>query len=172
MPAGGGMEYPTITVIASTRDADMVRTAIVHEVGHNWFYGMLGSNERNHPWMDEGINSFYEQKTAPDKSAFTKLTGGKDGNFLGYATMSATHDLLPANSDAAFFPEMNYGVDIYGKSAYMLAWLEAYMGEQKFEAAMKEYFTTWHTNTRNPKTLKRYSGSTAQKIWTGFLKKR
>ena len=150
MPAGGGMEYPTITIITSTNDAEMVRTAIVHEVGHNWFYGMLGSNERNHPWMDEGINSFYEQKTAPDKSAFTKLTGGKDGNFLGYATLSATRDLLPANSDATVFPEVNYGVDIYGKAAYMLAWLEAYMGEAKFEAAMKDYFTTWQYKHPQP----------------------
>ena len=32
----------------------------MHEVGHNWFYGMLGSNERDHPWMDEGLNSHHE----------------------------------------------------------------------------------------------------------------
>ncbi|WP_106525055.1 M1 family metallopeptidase [Taibaiella chishuiensis] len=150
MPAGGGMEYPTITIIAATPDADMVRTAIVHEVGHNWFYGMLGSNERNNPWMDEGINSFYEQKLAPDESAFTKLTGGKDGNFLGYATLSATHNLLPANSDATLFPEMSYGVDIYGKTAYLVAWLEDYMGPDSFETAMKDYFRTWQYKHPQP----------------------
>lgn len=150
MPAGGGMEYPTITIIASTNEADLVHTAVVHEVGHNWFYGMLGSNERNHPWMDEGINSFYEQKIAPDQSAFNKLAGGKDGNFLGYATFSATHNLMPANSDAAAFPEINYGLDIYGKSAYMLAWLEDYMGKEQFETAMKDYFQTWQYKHPQP----------------------
>jgi aminopeptidase N len=62
MNAGGGMEYPTITLIAKTAVGNL-KTVIVHEAGHNWFYGMLGSNERDHAWMDEGMNTFYEQKT-------------------------------------------------------------------------------------------------------------
>ncbi|MBL0043973.1 MAG: M1 family metallopeptidase [Flavobacteriales bacterium] len=60
--AGGGMEYPMITIINDSEDAFELDVVIAHEVGHNWFYGMLGSNERDHPWMDEGINSFYEQR--------------------------------------------------------------------------------------------------------------
>ncbi len=39
-------------------DLDVV---IAHEVGHNWFYGILAFNERDFPWMDEGINSYYEK---------------------------------------------------------------------------------------------------------------
>src|SRR5205823_1193304 len=42
---------------------------IAHEVGHNWFYGILGSNEREHPWMDEGINNFFETRYAYTKYA-------------------------------------------------------------------------------------------------------
>ncbi len=62
LSAGGGMEYPMITVIGnsgSPRDLDDV---ITHEVGHNWFYGILASNERDHPFLDEGINSYYEDR--------------------------------------------------------------------------------------------------------------
>ncbi|MEC7863954.1 MAG: M1 family metallopeptidase, partial [Bacteroidota bacterium] len=58
--AGGGMEYPNVTIIGESGNAKALEEVIMHEVGHNWFYGMLGSNERDHPWMDEGINSHHE----------------------------------------------------------------------------------------------------------------
>jgi hypothetical protein len=50
--AGGGMEYPNVTVIGESGSAYLLEEVIMHEVGHNWFYGMLGNNERDHPWMD------------------------------------------------------------------------------------------------------------------------
>ena len=58
--AGGGMEYPNVTVIGESGNAKYLEEVIMHEVGHNWFYGILGSNERDHPWMDEGLNSHNE----------------------------------------------------------------------------------------------------------------
>ncbi len=55
-PGSGGMEYPMVTITDAS--------AIVHEVGHNWFYGILGTNERDYPWLDEGINSYTEQRVS------------------------------------------------------------------------------------------------------------
>jgi hypothetical protein len=150
--SGGGMEYPTITIIAASNNKNVVRTAIIHEVGHNWFYGMLGSNERSYPWMDEGINTFYEHKYAPMESSFGNLK--KDDNFLAYAIKSATHDLVPADTSAEVMPETNYGADIYGKSSYLLAWLEDYMGKEKFEAAMKAYFSKWQYKHPQPEEFR------------------
>ncbi|MBC7446510.1 MAG: hypothetical protein H7330_00445 [Hymenobacteraceae bacterium] len=61
-PGTGGMEYPMVTITEPS--------AIIHEVGHNWFQGILGSNERDYPWMDEGINSYTENRVkAPLDSA-------------------------------------------------------------------------------------------------------
>jgi hypothetical protein len=56
LKAGGGMEYPMITVIGGVSSESELETVIVHEVGHNWFQGMLGSNERVYPWMDEALH--------------------------------------------------------------------------------------------------------------------
>ncbi|MFN7119340.1 MAG: M1 family metallopeptidase, partial [Saprospiraceae bacterium] len=62
LSAGAGMEYPMITVIGTAYNAQALDVVITHEVGHNWFYGILANNERDHAWMDEGINSYYEKR--------------------------------------------------------------------------------------------------------------
>lgn len=59
---GGGMEYPTITVLDDGGSEKMLDFVINHEAGHNWFQGILASNERTHPWMDEGMNTYYDNR--------------------------------------------------------------------------------------------------------------
>ncbi|MEI9808582.1 MAG: hypothetical protein WDO16_12325 [Bacteroidota bacterium] len=53
---GGGMEYPTITVLSPGKSSGGIDNTIAHEAGHNWFYGILASDERTHPgWMKASI---------------------------------------------------------------------------------------------------------------------
>ncbi len=74
--SSGGMEYPMITLITSPEaKAEELDAVITHEVGHNWFYGILGSNERDYPWMDEGINSFYQFRYEAEKYRSNSIFG-------------------------------------------------------------------------------------------------
>ena len=57
-----GMEYPMITIIPPDYYNVSLHSTIAHEVGHNWFQGVLGFNERLHPWLDEGLTSYYEDR--------------------------------------------------------------------------------------------------------------
>lgn len=156
--AGGGMEYPTVTVIAPGYDVNMNHTVIVHEVGHNWFYGILGSNERMHPWMDEGINSYYENiVTAIPLDGKPKPVNNKLetlGRYLGFAIPMATHTDQAAGLPAYEYTNAGYGADVYGKAPAYLAWLKEYMGEAKFNAAMQEYFQTWKYKHPQPEDFK------------------
>ena len=74
--AGGGMEYPMITIIGNCSEREELDNVIAHEVGHNWFYGILGSNERDHAWMDEGMNSFVELRYMRKQYANSKMDLG------------------------------------------------------------------------------------------------
>jgi hypothetical protein len=154
MHAGGGMEYPTVTVIDEAVKSNL-QTVVVHEAGHNWFYGMLGSNERDHAWMDEGINTFYEQKTDrdinKDSSAITKKNFNEE---LLYYEMAATHRDQPIDLPSADFTKLNYGLDVYYKTGLALRWLEAYMGEAQFETGMKDYFSLWHFHHPYPEDFR------------------
>ena len=82
--AGGGMEYPNITVIGTSDNDYSLETVIVHEVGHNWFYGILGSNERDNAWMDEGLNTYieirYMEEKYGDKNIINSFIDGSKKN--------------------------------------------------------------------------------------------
>ncbi|MFL5774159.1 MAG: M1 family metallopeptidase, partial [Flavisolibacter sp.] len=135
---GGGMEYPTITVISpvsSEKELDMV---IAHELGHNWFYGILASNERDHPWMDEGMNSFYENK-------YTESRYGPQSHVeeLIYQTKAKRKTDQPIETSSEKFSETNYGVIAYYKTAAWMRLLEMNLGEAEFKKLMQSYFEQW-----------------------------
>ena len=70
------MEYPMITLITCP-DAtkEYLDGVIAHEVGHNWFMSMLGSNERMHTWMDEGLNSYFQFRYEAEKYRSNSIFG-------------------------------------------------------------------------------------------------
>jgi hypothetical protein len=175
----GGMEYPMITVIGKTPSAFMLEEVIMHEVGHNWFYGMLGSNERENPWMDEGINTFYELRYIKTKypdaklaSLAAEITGMNRFNKLIkmldiqnfperslYEIMyllSARNNLdQPANLSADKYTSLNYNSIVYCKNAMSFNYLMNYLGEDKFDSIMQKYFKEWEFKHPSPEDLKK-----------------
>ena len=143
---GGGMEYPTITVISSTYSSFSLEETILHEVGHNWFYGILASNERDHPWMDEGVNTFYQYRYYHTKTNIEK------GFFEVYAKEKLDQ---PIETTSEKFSEPNYNLVAYYKTAAWLQWMEQQMGRENFDKAMKEYFNRWKFKHPQPEDFKK-----------------
>lgn len=147
---GGGMEYPTITIISpSANEKDLDKT-IAHEIGHNWFYGILASNEREHPWMDEGLNSYYDEK-------YTVVKYGKQSpleNIL-FQTKAITKTDQPIELPSEKYSEINYGLIAYYKTAAWLNYLESQLGTATFNIAMQEYFRKWQFKHPQPEDFKK-----------------
>jgi hypothetical protein len=63
----GGMEYPTLftcgTRIFNPLGGDSPESVTIHEAGHQFWYGMVGNNEFDHAWLDEGLNTFSTDRT-------------------------------------------------------------------------------------------------------------
>lgn len=157
LKAGAGMEYPTITNCASIDE-----TTIIHEVGHNWFYGIIGSNERDHPWMDESINTYYENRGRMDLNMVPQHSGvstliqsfqdGKTINDL-YTPFEITEMLyqFPArrNEDQAStihsteFTNINYGAILYAQTPKLFYYLQRYLGDSIFDSMMQDYYRKW-----------------------------
>jgi hypothetical protein len=145
---GGGMEYPTITVIAPTSGRRELDLTIAHEIGHNWFYGILASNERKHPWMDEGLNSFYDQKFAERYGPSTQEQR------LLFETMATEKTDQPIATPSEEFSEMNYYLTAYYKTAEWMRYLESILGPDQFRRSMQEYYNRWKFAHPSPEDFK------------------
>ncbi len=137
LKAGGGMEYPMITLCDF-----MSEEVIVHEVGHNWFYGILANNERVYPWMDESINSYYEQEAMRDDS--TDKPDFNTGIILALVKdnlLRSGHQAIATSSQE--LTEGNYGMSVYGIGAKSFGYLKAYLGDARFKNCMTSYYEQW-----------------------------
>ncbi|MCK5146718.1 M1 family metallopeptidase [bacterium] len=148
-----GMEYPMFITggafFGIPEDKIKLTTMVtVHEFGHNWFYGIIGNNEFEEAWLDEGLNSyaecrimnnFYGKNTS--MLNFFGLTMGE----LGYQRLSY---LQLRRWDRTLRPAWTYlgggyGTHSYSKPALMLWTLENYVGRPYMDKIMRTFFQRW-----------------------------
>ena len=185
--AGSGMEYPNITIIGEMKNSYLLEEVIVHEVGHNWFYGMLANNERKYPWLDEGINSHnelrymrlkypnYNSQTHEMPSFIKKLFDlekytNKQMNWeLGYLMNAWIAKDQPIALGSKQFTYENYFDIAYGKAAIAFDYLMSYLGEELYDKCMQEYFRKWCFKHPKPKDLQEVFESISKKDLSWFF---
>ncbi len=167
--AGGGMEYPNVTVIGNASSKEELEVVIVHEVGHNWFYGILGTNERVHGWMDEGMNTLnemrYMQTKYPKNTSFSDMIlNGRlhfndldhhDMGDVSYRTISCFGADQPIETHSEDFTPTNYGLIMYQKTGLVFLYLKDYLGEELFNKVMHDYFETWKFKHPQPEDMRK-----------------
>ncbi|RYZ22931.1 MAG: M1 family peptidase [Chitinophagaceae bacterium] len=134
--AGGGMEYPTITLIAPAHDTLLLDQVIAHETGHNWFQGLLANNERQYPWLDEGLNTYFERKYA------ARFHGTQD-NFEErlLQTLEYQKRSQPIATPSDSFHQYNYALVGYYKTASWMKGMERELGRDSMRRMMQAWFT-------------------------------
>jgi hypothetical protein len=186
--AGGGMEYPMITIIGNMGSVESLDNVIAHEVGHNWFYGILGSNERDHPWMDEGMNSAVELRYMRERYPNGKPGFGLPGEKKLFAHVTDAHRFQseaiyrlnarrnldqPIELGSEFYTQINYGGIVYSKTALVFDHLLAYLGEEVFDRCMHAYYEEWKFKHPQPedvrKVFERESGKELGWVFDGLI---
>lgn len=147
---GGGMEYPGITLISSELKGPLLEYAVTHEAGHNWFQAALGSNEREWPWLDEGLNTFYDNRYSrakPDSSGELSIFGGMaslaEAMELLVENAEQTHTAQPIGLSGEAFSATNYNLMAYSKAAQWLEALEDSLGTALFDQCLRTYYQRW-----------------------------
>jgi hypothetical protein len=133
-----GMEYPGIVFCSySIHDDDLWRD-VTHEIGHNWFPMIVGSNERRYMWMDEGMNTFINGYSS---ASFNH------GEYIDTSSAAAqlTLGLIREKDPLMTAPEVsNEGGMYYYKTALALNILRnEVLGPDRFDYAFKFYIRRW-----------------------------
>jgi hypothetical protein len=147
----GGMEYPGIVFDGINDKAGELYWVTAHEIGHNWFPMIVGSNERRYAWMDEGFNTFIDVYAA-DEFNKGEYAPKRDGEYAPGKGNPADEIIALLKDSAA--PSMMARADmlsekyrhplVYFKPAFGLVLLrEEILGKDRFDYAFKKYIEHW-----------------------------
>jgi hypothetical protein len=158
----GGMEYPTlITGFTFYREPTWMKTPLestaIHEFGHQYFYGLLASNEFEEAWLDEGMTSYLESRIMDDaygsgsELSFAGIEiGSRDRQRISYTKSDPSQGVVYAWSWKHSFGV--YGKVSYAKPATIMNALEAYLGWDIMREFLRTYYERWrfkHPTTRD-----------------------
>jgi hypothetical protein len=138
----GGMEYPGIVFCSSRSRQGGLWGVVTHEVGHTWFPMIVGSDEREYPWMDEGFNTFINIYSTKDFNKGEYVTHRDSARrFVPFLLRAST---LPVLTYADAIPRQNLGMLAYFKPSMGLVMLREYvLGPERFDFAFREYIKRW-----------------------------
>ncbi len=161
----GGMEYPTF-VTGGLANAYLTRwpfmkvrgieVVVIHEVGHQWWYGMVGSNEFEESWLDEGLNDDSEARAmelAYGGRDMIQFPGGIGIDSISYRRLMYKRlpNLDPIRRCAwCYASGFSYGVNSYMKVGLFMAQLRNDLGRIVFASAQRAFFDEW--SFRHPST--------------------
>jgi hypothetical protein len=187
----GGMEYPTLFTAGSRWIAPAGVTqpegVTVHEAGHQFWYGIVGNNEFEHAWLDEGFNTFSTARAVDANPAYRVNYYSRRyfGGFVPYVFRDIplsrevngdglSGDRYAAKSDAQstltyeYFPATGGGLS-YSKTALWLHTLERYLGWPTFQRVMSTHFERWKFRHPRPQDFFAVVNEVAGRDMTWFF---
>ena len=156
----GGMEYPTFftggAYFLSPEGVPSPEGVTIHEFGHGYFYGLLGTNEFENAWMDEGMTSYLD-------AAITHAAYGEPVYSRRFFGIPVTYSQvrIPIESEGISRHRMtsdrddmqrlswqymdggSYGANAYAKGQLLMLTLRRFLGEEVFDPMMKAYSSRW-----------------------------
>ena len=158
----GGMEYPNMVLISDEVDvqSDYINV-IIHEVAHQWWYGIVGNNEYNYGWLDEGLTEystllFYEENESynVDTDELIKNTTNSFVTFVEvYNKVFSKADTTMNRKLNEYNNESEYVYIAYVKGMLIFDNIRELIGDEKFSKCLKQYFNDCKYTNATPEDL-------------------
>lgn len=151
----GSMEYPTFITVDSvrdpspgTRDRHDLDFVAVHEFAHNYFHGILASNEFEEPMLDEGLNEYWNARMLGERPLTPRLAASLSGGAFAFGGFPGERFDMPRPEPADplganTWDRLDSISAVYAGTAVVLHDLEAQLGSAVMERAFREYYRRW-----------------------------
>jgi peptidase M1-like protein len=159
----GGMEYPTLITTGGPwytpwSGARAIEAVTIHELGHQWFYGLFASDEHRFPFLDEGLNSYAEHSALAARygagSAFSGFGLQISNEALSRAIAAARGADEPIAQGAGdFFSFRSLGAIVYSRTACVMSTLERVYGKPNLDLALQDYASIARFRAPEPEQL-------------------
>ncbi len=153
------MEYPAFIMVYGALGADgggagsYSDYVVGHEVGHQWFYSLVGDDEVHDPWLDEALTTYTDMLFLRDEAP-ASFAGFWQRNVAGYRARAAAGGDRPVNTTVYDYPNDGPYFDIvYRKGAVFLDKLRALMGDDAFFELLRDYVRTYSGKVATPRAL-------------------
>ncbi|HEY3475553.1 MAG TPA: M1 family metallopeptidase [Anaerolineales bacterium] len=157
-----GIEYPGMIAITSriyevdedyrgTPASVYLESTVAHEVGHQWFYNLVGGDQLDDPWLDEALTQFATLQYYADEYG----AGGEQGyrSSLEGRWDAIDRADIPIGLPVAEYSGQEYGAIVYGRGPLFFVALRERMGTQTFDAFLKNYTETLSWGIATPEVL-------------------
>lgn len=169
-----GMEYPMLAMEANASTLAELYNVVTHEIGHNWFPMIVGSNERRYAWMDEGFNTFVN--TFSEENYFSRNDSTNRKGEMGFILQNDQSSTAQPMITAAnrYRNNNNLGSLAYIKPSIMLLTLRnKVLGPEAFDMAFREYIKRWAFKHPTPadfvRTMDNAAGRDLSWFWRGWI---
>lgn len=159
-PGAGGMEYPTFITTGfpwyTSYATTFVERVTLHELAHQWFYGLVATDEHSWPFLDEGLASYAESSAMKalcgegDGLSLFGLSVDGDAYFRVTAASAGRRDVV-ARPAADFSSFREIGALVYARTETILETLARVYGPEKLYRALGRYARRYRFDHPNPK---------------------
>jgi len=177
----GGMEYPGIVFDGITDKGDELYWVTAHEIGHNWFPMIVGSNERRYAFMDEGFNTFIDIYAA-DEFNHGEYAPKRDGEYAP-GKGNPADEIVPIIADPnapiimtaadAVSEKYRHPIEYFKPAFGMVLLREQILGKDRFDYAFRNYIHNWAFKHPQPedffRSMDNGGGEDLSWFWRGWF---
>ena len=150
-----GIEYPGMIAITEwiiQPGHDYLEGTVAHEVGHQWFYNLVGNDQLDDPWLDESLTQFATLQYFTDEYGQAGNQGFRQDLEGRWANIGQAE--IPVGLPVKDYDDAEYSGIVYGRGGLFFEALRDEMGSENFDAFMKDYVKTNSWDIATPEKLK------------------